>query len=326
MRGYTNVRAIVVDEADYFPPGQQQQVSAVLSGYLAKPNASPTTILCSTPAYPNGLMQQIELDQHSLYYKMTLPYQFGLEGPYPIYDLEQIETAKRSPEFPREYECQYQGISGNLISEQAIQNCIKLGEELDSIPVSQHTNKVLGFDSAFGGGSNFGIVGLEYLSDIGRYRVFLSEEHHRPHFKDMVDHIWDLRNRYGNIKHIYCDASAPVVWQSLKQSFGEHWSESYMKTTFDNCKKYNIPLERRMFIIPISFSKNHKELLSNMKHFTELTDEEGKAYIGIHSRHDKLITALRTAQATEYSLDKTVTSFDDVLDSFRLCVSWIKRK
>jgi hypothetical protein len=94
----------------------------------------------------------------------------------------------------------------------------------------------------------------------------------------------------------------------------------------DDCKKYNIPLERRMTIIPLAFGKFHKELLQNAKHFTELTDAEGKSYIGIHSRHDKLITALRTAYATEFSLDKAVTSFADTLDSYRMCCYWIKRK
>lgn len=169
-------------------------------------------------------------------------------------------------------------------------------------------------------------MGLEYLSDIGRYRIILAEEYHRPHLEDMINHIWDLRNKFGNIRHIYVDSASSVTWQSLKQSFGERCSESYIKSIMDDCKKYNIPLERRMTIIPLAFGKLHKELLQNAKHFTELTDAEGKSYIGIHPRYDKLITALRTAYATEYSLDKTVTSFSDVFDSYWMCVSWIKRK
>jgi hypothetical protein len=91
-------------------------------------------------------------------------------------------------------------------------------------------------------------------------------------------------------------------------------SESYMKLTIDSCKKYNVPLERRMFVIPINFSTTHKQLLQNMKYFTELTDEEGKSYIAIHPKHNKLITSLRTAQATEYTLDKTNTRFSYTLD------------
>lgn len=143
---------------------------------------------------------------------------------------------------------------------------------------------------------------------------------------DLVDHIWDLRNRYGNIKHVYVDAASSVTWQSLKQSFGERWTESYIKSVMDDCKKYSIPLERRMTIVPLAFGKLNKELLQNAKYFTELTDAEGKSYVGIHPRHDKLITALRTAYATEFSLDKSVTSFADTLDAYRMCCYWIKRK
>jgi hypothetical protein len=47
--------------------------------------------------------------------------------------------------------------------------------------------------------------------------------------------------------------------------------------------------------------------------------------IAIDKRYDKLITALRTAVANEYKLDKTVTSFDDILDAFRLSLIFFKR-
>jgi hypothetical protein len=38
----------------------------------------------------------------------------------------------------------------------------------------------------------------------------------------------------------------------------------------------------------------------------------------IPSKHDKIITSLRTAYAKAYSLDKEQTSYDDILDSLRL--------
>jgi hypothetical protein len=42
-------------------------------------------------------------------------------------------------------------------------------------------------------------------------------------------------------------------------------------------------------------------------------------------RDYKLITALRTAVANEYKLDKEVTSFSDTLDAFRLALQFYKR-
>jgi hypothetical protein len=43
-----------------------------------------------------------------------------------------------------------------------------------------------------------------------------------------------------------------------------------------------------------------------------------KEYLAIPARYDKLITSLRTAYANELSLDKQLTSYDDLLDAHRL--------
>jgi hypothetical protein len=47
--------------------------------------------------------------------------------------------------------------------------------------------------------------------------------------------------------------------------------------------------------------------------------------IAIHPSFDKLLTSLRTAVADEYKLDKTETSFNDILDAFRLSLTFYKR-
>jgi hypothetical protein len=39
----------------------------------------------------------------------------------------------------------------------------------------------------------------------------------------------------------------------------------------------------------------------------------------------KLVTALRTAVANEYKLDKEQTSYNDILDAFRLSLQFYKR-
>lgn len=41
---------------------------------------------------------------------------------------------------------------------------------------------------------------------------------------------------------------------------------------------------------------------------------------------DKLITALRSAYAKDGTLDKEITSYDDVIDAFRLCLRPYKEK
>ena len=42
--------------------------------------------------------------------------------------------------------------------------------------------------------------------------------------------------------------------------------------------------------------------------------------MSINSKHDKLITSLRTAIENEGVLDKEVTSYDDIFDAFRLAL------
>ena len=56
-----------------------------MEGYIGKPNSNPTIVLVSTPKAPGGFMQQIELEEDSLYHKLFFDYKYGLQGPYPIY-------------------------------------------------------------------------------------------------------------------------------------------------------------------------------------------------------------------------------------------------
>jgi hypothetical protein len=64
-------------------------------------------------------------------------------------------------------------------------------------------------------------------------------------------------------------------------------------------------------------SRTHKQMLYHAKFLLE------NKYVRINGkRFDKLITSLRTAIATEGILDKQQTSFNDILDSFRL-VLWL---
>jgi hypothetical protein len=71
-----------------------------------------------------------------------------------------------------------------------------------------------------------------------------------------------------------------------------------------------------MFVIPVAFSKEHKQMLAHCKEMMEYN----KGQIAIHpTRHSKLITSLHTAvENGEGSLDKDATSHDDLFDAFRL--------
>jgi hypothetical protein len=70
-----------------------------------------------------------------------------------------------------------------------------------------------------------------------------------------------------------------------------------------------------MFVIPVPFAKEHMTMLALCKELTEYQN----GYKAIHPKHNKLITALRTAvENGEGSLDKETTSHDDLFDAFKL--------
>jgi hypothetical protein len=75
FRSLDKCKFIFLDEADFFPVGQLQDVRDVSERYIAKSN--PHIVMCSTPNRPNGLFEQIELEENSIYDKLFLPYTVG---------------------------------------------------------------------------------------------------------------------------------------------------------------------------------------------------------------------------------------------------------
>jgi hypothetical protein len=57
----------------------------------------------------------------------------------------------------------------------------------------------------------------------------------------------------------------------------------------------------------------------------EESDEDGSSLIAVDKLFDKLLTGLRTAVANEYKLQKEETSYDDIIDAFRLALTFYKR-
>jgi hypothetical protein len=219
MRGLTDVKFILSDESSYYPPFQQRDVRAVMEGYIGKPNSDPTIILVSTPKAPGDLMQQIDLEEDSLYHKLRFDYHYGLEGPYPIYSEEQIAKARLSPEWPRGYELQFIGVVGNVFSQSSIENCQKI--EYNPQNIHQNVKKSIGIDPSYGS-SNFAICATQLVD--GKIQVIEANEYQRPNFTDMIEKIWQLKQRYGYVSNLYVDAANPEVWQALKREFGENYN------------------------------------------------------------------------------------------------------
>ena len=306
MRGLPNVSFILLDEADFFPIGQQQDARAVSERYIAK--SDPYIVMVSTPNAPEGLFEEIERepDDKCLYNRLFLDYSVGLDK---IYTQQEIAKARGSPSFEREYNLKYIGQQGNVFSYESIQKAIESGLELEKIrdgKIFLEYDKSMGIDAGFGS-SKFGIVVTQLTW--GHAEVVFADEYERPDFGDMIQKIIAIRQNYG-VATLFVDAANPEIIRSLKRAFDEPVNYEEQLARIES-KKLGHPVYH-MDVLPVSFNAEHKEMLSHTK---LMLDREK---VAIHPKYSKLLVALRTAVATDGVLDKQMTAHDDILDALRL--------
>jgi hypothetical protein len=216
MRGLPNVSFILLDEADFFPPGQQQDARDVSERYIAKSN--PYIVMVSTPNAPEGLFERIEKEAEDtcLYKRIFLDYTYGIGK---LYTAEEIEKAKQSPSFDREYNLKYLGKIGNVFHTKDIEAAIEKGRKYnpDAIVSSYFTTRSMGIDPAWGS-SAFGIVVTEWADGI--VQIMHAEEYHRPDYNEMLSLVYGLISKY-QIDKVYIDGANPSFIKSLKLQIGE---------------------------------------------------------------------------------------------------------
>jgi len=211
MRGLQNVSFILLDEADFFPPGQQQDARDVSERYIAK--SDPYIVMVSTPNAPEGLFERIEKepDDTCLYKRLFLDYTYGIGK---IYTAEEIEKVKQSPSFEREYNLKYLGKIGNVFHTKDIESAIEFGRNYnpDNFNPYAFTSRSMGIDPAYGS-SAFGIVVTEWID--GLVRILYAEEYHRPDYNEMLSTVYGLMSKY-DVNKVYIDGANPSFIRSLK--------------------------------------------------------------------------------------------------------------
>jgi hypothetical protein len=224
MRGLPNVSFILLDEADFFPTGQQQDARDVSERYIAKSN--PYIVMVSTPNAPEGLFERIEKESEDtcLYKRIFLDYTYGIGK---IYTADEIEKAKQSPSFEREYNLKYLGRIGNVFHTKDIEAAIEKGMRYNPDnfnPYSHFTSVSMGIDPAYGS-SAFGIVVTQWVDD--HIQILHAEEYHRPDYNEMLDVVYGLMSKY-DVDKVYIDGANPSFIRSLKLRIGEDAERVYI--------------------------------------------------------------------------------------------------
>jgi hypothetical protein len=219
MRGLPNISFILLDEADFFPPGQQQDARDVSGRYIAKSN--PYIVMVSTPNAPDGLFERIEKEPEEtcIYKRIFLDYTYGIGK---IYTQEEIDKAKQSPSFDREYDLRYLGKIGNVFHTKDIETALQKGimydpETVAANPFSEGFGRAMGIDPAYGS-SSFGIVITQLVDN--QVQVLYADEFQRPDFNEMLNVSMELVNKY-QVQKVYIDAANPSFIRSLKIVIGD---------------------------------------------------------------------------------------------------------
>jgi hypothetical protein len=294
MRGLQNVSFILLD---VFPPGQQRDARDVSERYIAKSN--PYIVFVSTPNAPDGLFERIEKEPEDtcLYKRLFLDYTYGINK---IYTPEEIEKAKASPSFEREYNLKYEAAIEKGKGYNPDPPEPGSHEYLNYLVASNNNNimKVMGIDPAWGS-SAFGVVITAVVDGI--VQVLYAEEYKRPDYNEMLHTVFELIRKY-HIEKIYIDGANPSFIRSLKIQLDE---DPDYENAIARYKSEGWDLENNpwMKVIPVNFHTRHKEMLGHSKMLLE------RGNIAINPKFDKLITALRTAVDNEGTLDKEATSY-----------------
>jgi hypothetical protein len=272
-RALDKPKFILLDEADFFRKGEQQDVRNVSERYIAK--SDPFIVMISTPNAPGGLFEAIEKESEDacIYKRVKLDYTYGLDR---IYTRQEIEKAKTSPSFEREYNLKYLGRIGNVFHIKDIEKAMSV--PYDPEYVNPMAVKSIGIDPAWGS-SAFGIVVTQFVD--GKVQVLYAEEFERPDYNEILDKTWELICKYDPTK-IWIDGANPSFIRSPKINISGNEEIEY-EQAISRYKQMKVDYGQNKKVIPVNFSSEHKAMLGNTKMLLE--DE----LIAIDSSFDKLI-------------------------------------
>ncbi len=270
-----NPRIILLDEGDFFPKRYQDEARTVAERYIPKTN--PHIAMVSTPNLPGGLFERMEDEKDNGYVMKFMDYTIGVGK---VFTQENIDTAKKSPSFEREYNLKYGFGVGDIF--EGIDSCIERYElrRIDG------TRAVLTGDPAFGS-SNFGVLGAEARGD--KLYVLEAYEYHRASPSSMLDLMTDMAHNYND--NVKIDGAHPGFIRDLE--------------------------ERGIPALPVNFGLQIREYDSasvqslRSKMTINAAQMVKNGAVRIHPSHKKLISQLRSAQFDKKGgVDKEELNFD----------------
>lgn len=323
LRGYDNIKFILVDEAAFWvSEDQARELRSVVEGYIAK--SRPTIVIFSTPNIPGIMYEQImeESERTCLYKRYFMPYQVGLDK---VYTREDIKNAQAMPNFQREYNLKYGVGIGNIFEDKQIDD-ILIPQTYQQDPSLQHlqdrpslvSGKItlrhvsVGCDPGFGSSDASYVVTAQLDHPINKIIVLEAKKFNRSSFRWFANLIFD-KYREWNATKIFVDASARDVVDDLKIAFRELTQYEVVQSQAKADYSYDPDSwMHRMVVCPIPFNKYNDRMLQSLVSLVQ------DRMILIPREYEDLILDLRMAREKQGKLDKTGANGMDLLDALRL--------
>ena len=160
---------------------------------------------------------------------MKSDYNYGLGR---IYTDEEIEKAKQSPRFDREYGLQYLVRVGNVFNPSQIDktNTTRRTVSEKKIPINDCTLHSVGVDIGFGSSST-AVVLTEFLKEERKIRILYAEEFENANPQDIVDLCFNLYRKHWNT-WFWVDGANRAFVNLMKVGFNESlsWESSKART------------------------------------------------------------------------------------------------
>jgi hypothetical protein len=321
-RSLDRPKFIFLDEADFFRITLEDDLIDTTERYFGK--SDPYVVMVSTPNDIDGLFWHLEKMSHPedrVYKWIEQYYEVGLGK---IMSLADLERAKKSSSFPREYCGVYAGVSGDVFDEASIIQCENLGRLNPIAGIRTDTVKSCGIDKG-SSRSKLGICVVEFLPDSvggGFLRVLFSDEYEKKATNQMLAIVRNVYSTYRPRK-VFVDYANPDFIRDIKIQIGER---ADFEPLLDRAAKMKREPEAYMQVVPIAFNKYGPSMLEHSKMWVE------SGFMAIHPDHfPRLCSQLRTATlkgADDWRLEKDTAEVGhqtyDSLDAFRLALKYFR--
>lgn len=310
LRSAPNISFFFIDEADFFEKSDQLEVIDSVERYIGK--SDPYIVMVSTPNDPEGLFSKLEHEEEEkcVYKRFHIDYRIGLPNDIDktnVYTHAEMQKAKSSWSFDREYDLKYLGHVGNIFNMNDIAAAFNDKYNPEENLSNYTIVRTMGVDPGFGS-SSFALV-VNQLVD-GKCEIIYADEVDRGRPEECINLVERLVQEW-HIHKVLIDGSAAGFIRDLKEDYREFLRWDLMKP--EEIDQWITAVEGPL-IVPVNFARHGENMLRHLELILQ------KRLIRIDKRYDKIEIALRTAESKgdKYQLDKDKTSHDDILDALRL--------